>query len=331
MTRKIDERAEELLAKMEPRGEYDCHTVHDHLTDYIEALKAVETAPHHVSQVHQRIKEILTGASITGLDQISECRVERFLAKQREPGPNGEKQRHSAQTSVHWRASIKAFTHWLEQEERIDRDPLRKMKAKPRGDVAKVFKRRAITDKDFNDLRRVARHSGKVRYNFTGVDRQALYTFTNQTGLRAGEIASLTPRSFDLDEGTVLVSCTASKRRRYDRILLSDSLCEFLAVYLAGRPDDAPVWPGSWSRNAAEMLRVDLEDAGIPYEYAQGRLDFHALGRHSFCTHVGHMTVSPIVIQKVCRFSTPSLLDRYVHVDDAEKRRVVEALPKVKR
>ena len=55
--------------------------------------------------------------------------------------------------------------------------------------------------------------------------------------------------------------------------------------YLAGRPVDAPLWPGSWVDRAAEMLRIDLEATGIAWvvEGPDGPLfaDFHSL-RHSF-------------------------------------------------
>jgi hypothetical protein len=37
-----------------------------------------------------------------------------------------------------------------------------------------------------------------------------------------------------------------------------------LRRYLPGRPEGQPVWPGTWHKDAAEMLRVDLEAAGIP-------------------------------------------------------------------
>ena len=32
-----------------------------------------------------------------------------------------------------------------------------------------------------------------------------------------------------------------------------------------GRPEAALVWPGTWKEDAAEMLRLDLAAAGIPY------------------------------------------------------------------
>jgi hypothetical protein len=58
-----------------------------------------------------------------------------------------------------------------------------------------------------------------------------------------------------------------------------------LKAYLADKPLGQPVWPGTWHQKAAEMLRIDLEAAGIPFAVPgpDGRplaADFHAL-RHT--------------------------------------------------
>ena len=52
----------------------------------------------------------------------------------------------------------------------------------------------------------------------SGKDRHALYLTAVGTGLRAAELASLTPRSFKLDEvhPTVTVEAACSKHRRED-------------------------------------------------------------------------------------------------------------------
>ena len=59
-------------------------------------------------------------------------------------------------------------------------------------------------------------------------------------------------------------------------------MAEALRGYLDGMPRDKAVWLGKWFEDAAEMLRVDLEAAGIPYRDEAGQVaDFHAL-RHSY-------------------------------------------------
>ena len=88
----------------------------------------------------------------------------------------------------------------------------------------------------------------------------------------------------DGDTPTVTLAAEHAKNGRTAVQPLPPDIAEALRGYLAGRPADQPVWPGVWRTKAAEMFRLDLGAAGIPYvvEGTDGPLyaDFHAL-RHS--------------------------------------------------
>jgi integrase len=56
--------------------------------------------------------------------------------------------------------------------------------------------------------------SRKTLCGFTPTDRAMLSALAAYTGLRASELASLVPSSFDLDAKTVSVGAAYSKRRR---------------------------------------------------------------------------------------------------------------------
>jgi len=77
------------------------------------------------------------------------------------------------------------------------------------------------------------------------------------------------------------------------------------------------LWPGKWAENrrAAQMVRRDLESAGIPYRNSQGRVfDFHAF-RHTFITNLSRAGVFPKVAQELARHSSITLtLARYTHM-----------------
>ena len=68
------------------------------------------------------------------------------------------------------------------------------------------------------------------------------------------------------------------------------------------------------STHTAEMLRTDLQAAGIPYVDAAGRhVDFHAL-RHSFITALANSGVHPKTAQALARHSDINLtMSRYTH------------------
>ena len=91
-----------------------------------------------------------------------------------------------------------------------------------------------------------------------------------------------------------------------------------LVVYLEGKSPAGPVWGGTWARDkrGAEMIRIDLDAAGIPYavegpdgpEYA----DFHAL-RHSYLTLGGRSGIDLRTLQELAGHSKPELTARYSH------------------
>src|SRR5262249_36367933 len=118
-------------------------------------------------------------------------------------------------------------------------------------------------------------------------DREALYLTAMSTGFRVSELGLLTPRNFLLDHEPPLCVLGADKTKNSRRANqpIPPELAELLRGYLKGKPADQPVWPGKWGDRAAQMLRIDLQAAGIPYrvEGPDGPLfaDFHSL-RNSY-------------------------------------------------
>jgi integrase len=95
-------------------------------------------------------------------------------------------------------------------------------------------------------------------------------------------------------------------------------VAEALREYLKDRPASRPVWGGTWAkdRKGADMLRIDLDAAGIPYEVPgpDGPLfaDFHSL-RHSYLTLGGRAGIDLRTLQELAGHSTPVLTARYSH------------------
>ena len=83
-------------------------------------------------------------------------------------------------------------------------------------------------------------------------------------------------------------------------------------------------------RKGADMLKMDLEVAGIPYKDGAGRYaDFHAL-RHTFVTNLYKSGVSPKVIQSLARHSTIGLtMDTYTHIGVYDERAALDKLPEL--
>ena len=169
----------------------------------------------------------------------------------------------------------------------------------------------------------------------TGPERAVLYLVAVNTGLRANELASLVPESFDLesDPPTMTVEAAYSKHRRRDVMPLRPDLAAIIKEHLTVR-DLAPgdyLWPGTWSQKAsAKMLRVDLAAARIPYRDKLGRVfDFHAL-RHQFISNLARAGTHPKEAQTLARHSTITLtMDRYTHLGMYDMVAALEKLPAI--
>ena len=166
-------------------------------------------------------------------------------------------------------------------------------------------------------------------------------------GLRARELSSLTESSFDLTANppTLTVEGGYSKRRRRDTLPVHPLVAETLATLFAQRqrqrdstpialkfdaarkktshgqreaiPNSEPIWSGTWAKNrhGAEMMRHDLQAAGLPFEDERGDVfDFHSL-RGQFITQLGRSGVSLVEAQKLARHSDPKLTaNHYTHL-----------------
>jgi hypothetical protein len=114
---------------------------------------------------------------------------------------------------------------------------------------------------------------------------------------------------------------------------LPPDLTELLREYLHDKPVGQPVWPGKWAKDhcGAEMMRMDLEAAEIPYvvDGPDGPLfaGFHAL-RHSYLTLGGRAGIDLRTLQELAGHSTPTLTARYSHRRLYDLAGAVEKLPR---
>ena len=225
----------------------------------------------------------------------------------------------SIETTNQYLTHIKAFTRWLVRDHRTGADPLTHLES-GNSQTDRRHDRRELEAEELRSLLTAASASERSYRGLTGWDRFHLYATACGTGFRASALASLTPASFDLDGQTPTVTLAA--KRNKSRVLkvqpIPPDVAELLRDYLDGKPSGSPVWGGSWAKEGrgAEMLRSDLEAAGIPYtvEGADGPLfaDFHAL-RHTYLTLGGRAGIDLRTLQELAGHSSPNLTARYSH------------------
>ncbi len=188
--------------------------------------------------------------------------------------------------------------------------------------------RRALSPADFARLLACAKTSTTPVNGLAGYDRYVLYCVAAGTGLRASELASLSPASFLLDAQPPVVRLRAAyaKNKQQADQLLPPALVPLLREYLSDKPKDRPVWKRRALARCGELVRKDLAAAELPYETEDGFADFHAL-RTLFITSLYRAGVHPKLAQVLARHSDVRLtLGVYTKVSQGE---LVDAVGKL--
>jgi integrase len=248
----------------------------------------------------------------------------------------------SLSTSNGYFRAMRTFCRWLLRTGRIAANPLAGLSCAKVTDADRKRKRRPLTDDEAARLISTTRRSPESFTGLTGPDRAMLYLLAINTGLRASELASLTPESFELDcpsassgqASRAMVRCQAgyTKNGQEAELPLRRNVATQIREWLADKPAGEPVWPGTWARqrHGAEMIRIDLTAADVEYEDDRGRVvDFHAL-RHTFISNLARAGVHPRNAQALARHSTIDLtMNTYSHVSMNDLARDIEALPSI--
>ena len=235
------------------------------------------------------------------------------------------------ETLNHYVRAVRGFFRWLVKAKRIGSNPLDTLSlVNAAADVRRC--RRELTADELGRLFVAARDSARSFRGLTGRDRYFLYLSAAGTGFRANALANLTPADFDLDAPSVSLAARFNKSRKVKVQPLPADVATALREYIAGRPAHDPLWgrADAWVSRGAEMIRIDLEAAGIAYavegpdglEYA----DFHSL-RHSFLTLGGRSGIDLRTLQELAGHSTPGLTVRYSHRRLYDLAGAVDKLP----
>ncbi len=341
------------LGIVDPRWTAASRTLEQHLVDFKAALLARGNTRGWVDLVAARAGKVISGCGFGQWSDVSANAVERFVAGLRkgvfDHTGRVERKGISIQTSNFHIAAIKQFANWMLQEGRASSNPV----AHTRGLNTRIDRRhdrRALT---VVEMRFLLSHTaaGPDRQRVSGPERAMLYRTAAETGLRAGELRSLTRASFTLaaNPPTIRVEAGYSKRRREDSIPLRPDTAAALAAFLGTKAPAAGAFCMPGASNVAKMLRSDLESArtawinaaGDPAEREEreasefllyrdhaGRfIDFHAF-RHTYISNLVNAGVNPRTCQTLARHSTITLtMDRYSHTLRGAEQAALAALP----
>ena len=341
----------------------------DHVAAFRQHLESKGNSEQHVALTVARCEAAFFGCGFKLLGHLDADKVANWLKQRRDESKvvKGQDAKTSKPkpfgiaSSNHHLVAVKGFGNWLVKARRLERNPFAHL-SRLNGKVDVRVERRALESEELSRLIDATAHSTTTFRGLTGPDRSALYTLAVMTGLRANELASLTASSFDFQANppTVTVEAENEKSGRGATLPLHPFVADKVTRWLTSReqasatPITETLWPGTWSKKAAEMFRRDLDEARsiwlaevekiadehgrrtaskfLKPENANGEVaDFHAL-RHTFITMLASSGVHPKVAQQLARHSTITLtMDRYSHTRLVDLNTAVENLPSLAR
>jgi integrase len=280
----------------------------------------------HANLYKARAAKLIDGCGFVRFADVESERVEGWLAKQRRGGM-------SVRTSNFYLGSVVALCRWMIRNKRTsvgvaeiplaDVDPMD-------AELDRKLVRRPLTIDELGRLIRAA-EQGADWQGIGGKERALVYRLVAETGLRRNEIRSLTKASFNIapevDEPSVTVAATNSKRRKFDVLPIRSDLAASLRLHLQTKLPTAQAF--KLNRFTAKMMRFDMQAAGIDHDTADGVLDFHSL-RQTMITNLARGGVHPKVAQTLARHSNINLtMNTYTKLGHNESRKGLDVLPRI--
>jgi len=347
--------------------DHQATAISSHVDAYLIHMATKVSAVHH-ENVARSLRRIVAECKFERLAHLDRSAVETWMIRQQAEGMG-------ARTRNTHRAAIVAFANWCVESRRLAGNPLvRLVKADEKADRRR--QRRAMTEQELVALLDVTqrrplldamtirrgKHKGEAhaklkpetvaRLEMLGRERALIYKTLVLTGLRKGELASLTVGQLALEGLTpyAVLHAADEKNRQGSTIPLRADLAAELRVWLADKLAVAQadaLLPPEGNQKAPAPARLpagtplfgvpiqlvlildrDLRLAGIPKVDERGwTVDVHAL-RHTTGTLLSKAGVAPRTAQAVLRHSTLDLtMNTYTDPRLLDVAGAIDALP----
>ncbi len=336
--------------------------IEKHFAAFEVRQQARNVAPKYHHNVMQALRRVAADCRFGTLADLRCEPFERWLVAR-----TGEDM--SARTRNGYREAWVVFGNWCVESGRLAANPFVKLpKANVKADPRR--QRRALTEDELLRLLDVARtrpltdrlalnrgprkgqpgaklnEAFRARLEREGRERSLIYKTLVLTGLRKGELASLTVGQLRLDDTARIELNAADEKTRQGAVIplradLADDLRGWIRAKLEdiqaetlrhGRqvpttlPVDTPLF--AVPVHLARTMKRDLKAAGIPVKDERGFVvDVHAL-RGTFATLLAIGGTNPRIVQELMRHSDPRLTSNvYTHLRLNDTRGALDTLP----
>lgn len=313
-------------------------TIESHLVDFEAKMVSAGRAVKHVRSTLVNIRNVCQSCNMTRAMDLDADAINRYT---RQLLDNGKSFRtvHSLLTS------LKQFSRWLLQHQKLAFDPLASIR-KPNPKMDPRRQRRMLLPEEWTWLRRVTLQ-GKFHHRMEPTNRVLLYALAIQTGLRSGELRSLKPGQVILDATSPYILCDSSqtKNRKPARQYITQDVAVELKRLVASREPWSKLFTMPDPSETSKMLKVDLAEARRKWleevdnskerkerevsdflsvkNHSGQELDFHAL-RHTCGAWLAKAGNHPKVVQTIMRHSSITLtMDTYGHLFPGQEAEAV--------
>lgn len=146
-------------------------------------------------------------------------------------------------------------------------------------------------------------------------ERKLVYWTAVKTGYRQTELSKLRRWNLFLDEKPAVIGLKAryNKNKQKGEVPIPSDLAAALKAYVGGLEPDDVVFPfPSTSGSIVDMLRRDLDGAGIPWRLPSGEvIDFHAFRSTAITWWLDVDGLKPKRVQVLARLKSISMLNNY--------------------
>jgi len=259
-----------------------------------------------------RVRQIVEGCNFDVWADVDPDKINAYIRQRREKGISDQTARFYAQA---WRS----FARWMVDAKGCEKKP----------DIARIEAPhnygRAFELDEFRGLLDAARY-GAPMFGLTGYERYLVYRLAVETGLRRGELRSLTVASFDFKNNCVFLRAEDTKNGDEAAQFITDETSVLLKEHVKGKMPNVRLF--NLHDKTSKMIQADCESAGIELENGRGKLTFHSL-RHTCGTYLAAQGAHPKEIQEIMRHRDINLtMSRYTHLLSGRKRAAVNRMPK---
>jgi integrase len=317
---------------------------------YQQALQAKGGTPQHVKSTIDRVKRIIDGCAFSTYADFRRpgaiTDVGVFLGGLR------EKKKINGSSYNYYIRCLRAFCRWMVKDGRIPANPFAALERVSNADVDKDERRELSVD-EVRWLLDTTLATNVIRLGLRAEQRERLYRFSFQTGMRPGQIRGLTKASFDFDADPPIVTAraaTVKRRKIHTQVLTPEMATELKGIFSTMMPA-ALAFKMPSACNLARMLRKDMADAREKWieagataeekikrgqsdfladvDHQGAHADYYSL-RHSHGSALADAGVPQKDIQASLHHTTSRTTERYLHTRRHSLATAIGQLPIVK-